>query len=78
MKEVSIETIRKVWIGDAYLLVRPWPEEPSCIEICTEYGADSERYFGKVSITFGTPEGLRCLASALELAAQDMEREGKK
>ena len=78
MKEVSIETIRKVWIEDVYLLVRPWPEDPDCIEICTEAGTDSEGYFGKVSIPFGTPEGLRCLASALELAALDMEKEGEK
>jgi hypothetical protein len=78
MKEVSIETIRKVWIGDAYLLIRPWPENFACIEICTEPGNDSEGYFGKVSIAFSTPEGLRCLAAALELAALDMEKEGKK
>jgi hypothetical protein len=79
MNEVSVETIRKVWIGKGYLLVRPWPEDPGdCIEICTEFGADSEGYFGNVSICFRTPEGLRSLAGALELAAQDMEREGKK
>jgi hypothetical protein len=36
-----------------------------------------EGYFGSVSISFGTSEGLRCLAGALELAALDMEREGK-
>jgi len=78
MKEVSVETIRKVWIEDVYLLVRPWPEDPDCIEICTEAGTDSEKYFGKVSIPFGTPEGLRCLAGALELAALDMERESKR
>lgn len=78
MTEVSVETIRKVWIGKGYLLVRPWPEDPGCIEICTEFGSNSEGYFGNVSITFGTPEGLRCLAGVLELAALDMEREGKK
>lgn len=78
MKKVSIETIRKVWIGQGYLLVRPWPEEPSCIEICTEFGSNSEGYFGSVSISFGTPEELRCVAAALELAALDMEKEGKK
>lgn len=78
MKEVFVVTIRKVWIGKGYLLVRPWPEDPGCIEICTELGNDSEGYFGNVSICFRTPEGLRCLAGALELAALDMEREGKK
>jgi hypothetical protein len=77
MKEVLIETVRKVWIEEGYLLVRPWPEDPSCIEICTEPGTDSEEYFGKVSITFVTPEGLRYFAGALELAALDMEKEGK-
>lgn len=71
--ESGIETIRKVWINDGYLLIRPWPEDTECFELCTEPGEQSEKWFGKTSIAFGTPEGLRCLAKALNMAANEME-----
>ena len=71
--ESEIETIRKVWINEGYLLVRPWPDDTECTELCTEPGKHSEAWFGRVSVTFGTPEGLRCLAKALNLAANEME-----
>ena len=70
---MSIETYRKVWIHEGYLILRPWPEDTSCTELCTEPGPQSEKWFGKVSVAFGTPESLRTLAKALELAATDME-----
>ena len=71
--ESEIETIRKVWINDGYVLVRPWPDDADCVELCTEPGKQSEEWFGSLSITFGTPEGARCLAKALMLAADEME-----
>lgn len=71
--ESQIETIRKVWINDGYLLVRPWPDDIECVELCTEPGVQSQDWFGSLSVTFGTPEGLRCLARALLLAADDMD-----
>lgn len=74
--ECSIDTIRKVWINDHYVLVRPWPEDEACVELCTEPGPDSAGFFGKASIAFGTPEGLKTLAKALILAADEMEQRG--
>lgn len=71
--ESSIETIRKIWINEGYLLLRPWPQDAECFELCTEGGEESEKWFGRVSIAFGTPEGLRCLAKALNMAADEME-----
>ena len=71
--EANIETYRKIWIGEGYFVVRPWPDDPCCVEVCTEPGKQSEGWFGTFSITFGTPEGLRTFAKALELAAADME-----
>jgi hypothetical protein len=71
--ESEIETIRKVWINDGYLLVRPWPDDISCVELCTEPGEQSQGWWGTVSITFGTPEGVKCLAKALMLAADEMQ-----
>lgn len=71
--ESEIETIRKVWINEGYVVVRPWPDDPGCVELCTEPGKQSEDWFGKLSITFGTSEGARCLAKALILAADEME-----
>ena len=73
MSEASIETIRKVWIDRGYFIIRPSPDAPDCIELCTEPGSDSEEWFGKFSITLSTPEAARCLAKALELTAADME-----
>ena len=71
--ESEIETIRRVWINDGYVVVRPWPDDTGCVELCTEPGEQSQDWFGKLSITFGTPEGARCLAKALMLAADEME-----
>lgn len=75
MSSSSIDVIRKVWINDGYVLVRPWPSDVDCIELCTEPGKHSEEWFGRMSITFGTPDGLRTLAKALNLAADEMESE---
>ena len=69
----NIETIRKVWLGDGYLLIRPLPENPDCMELCTEPGIDSEEWFGKISITFATTEWINTLAVALLLAVKDMK-----
>jgi hypothetical protein len=55
--ESSIETIRRVWIDDHYVLVRPWSEDENYVELCTEPGPSSQDFFGRMSITFGTPEG---------------------
>jgi hypothetical protein len=73
MSEASIETTRKVWIGEGYFIIRPWPDDHGCIELCTEPGDNSGAWFGTFSITIGTPEAARCIAKALELAAADME-----
>jgi hypothetical protein len=70
---MSIETTRKAWVDGYYLLLRPYPENKDCIELCTEPNENSDQYFGEVSIAFCTPESLRTLAKALELAARDME-----
>jgi hypothetical protein len=70
----NIETIRKVWLeGDGYLLIRPWPDNPDCMELCTEPGKDSQEWFGKISIAFASAEQLKTLAEALLLAANEME-----
>lgn len=71
--EASMETIRKIWLNEGYVLIRPWPDDTGCIELCTEPGKESEECFGRISLTFGTPEALRLLAKAFTLAADEME-----
>ncbi len=66
----NIETIRK---GDRYLVIRPCPDNPDRMELCTEPGEDSEEWFGKISITFASVEQIKTLAKALLLAANEME-----
>ena len=73
MTEPMIEIYRKVWLHDGYLLIRPYPDAPGCIELCSEPGKDSEGYFGKLCIAFSTPAALRTLAMALNAAAAEME-----
>jgi hypothetical protein len=68
-----IETYRRVWLGDGYLLIRPYPDAPDCMELCSEPGKDSEEWFGRLSIAFSTPAALRTLAAALNAAAAEME-----
>jgi hypothetical protein len=68
-----IEIYRKVWLHDGYLLIRPYPDAPDRMELCSEPGKDSEEWFGRISITFCTPEALRTLAAALNAAAAEME-----
>jgi hypothetical protein len=68
-----IEIYRKVWLGDGYLLIRPYPDTPGCIELCSEPSKDSAGYFGKMCIAFSTPAALRTLAAALNAAAAEME-----
>jgi len=74
MSESLLETSYKVWINEGYVVVRPLPDDPSLVELGTEPGGDSEGWFGKFAVTFGTPLGLRTLAKALNLAADDMEK----
>jgi hypothetical protein len=70
----NIETIRKVWLErDGYLLIRPLPDNPDCMELCTEPGKDSQEWFGRISITFASVEQIKTLAEALLLAANEME-----
>lgn len=69
----NIETTYKVWLGDGYLLIRPWPDNPDYMELCTEPGENSEGWLGKISIPFTSAEQLKTLAEALLLAANEME-----
>ena len=69
----NVEVTYKVWINEGYLLIRQWPDDTDCMELCTEPGAQSELWFGKISVSFGTPEELRALAFALTRAADGME-----
>jgi len=69
----NVEVTYKVWINEGYLLIRPWPDDTDCMELCTEPSDQSEKWFGKVSIAFGTSEELRALAFALTRAADGME-----
>ena len=69
----NVEVVYKVWINDGYLLIRPWPDDIECMELCTEPGDQSEKWFGRVSIAFVKPEDLRALAFALNRAADGME-----
>jgi hypothetical protein len=73
MTEQMIEIYRKVWLGEGYILLRPYHDIPNCVELCTEPGVLSEGYFGKLCIAFSTPAALRTLASALNAAAAEME-----
>lgn len=69
----QIETIRKVWIEDGYLLVRSWPDGTQWAELYTEPDPWSQERLGAFSVNFSTPDQLRCLARALLLAADDMD-----
>lgn len=71
----NIETIRKIWIGEGFLLLRPSQEGDDCIQLCTVESEDSEKFFGKVSILFGDRQSLRDLAKALLLTADEMEEQ---
>jgi hypothetical protein len=69
-----IETIRKVWIQkQGYLLLRPWPDCPSFVQLCTENDPNSSEQYGHISITFGNADSLKILAQALMIAADEME-----
>lgn len=71
----NIETIRKIWIGEGFLLLRPWEQDDNCIELCTAEDENSEGFFKRVSILFGDRQSLRDLAKALLLAADEMEEQ---
>lgn len=73
MANSKIQVTRKIWISGGYVIIRPWPESNDCFEFCTEPGDESEKFFGKLSISFGDPEDMRALAEALNDAADEMQ-----
>lgn len=74
----EIQLFRKIFLDrQGYLILSPWPECTTYLELTTEPGEYSEGYFGKLSILFGTSDQLRTLAKALNDAADDMDADGR-
>ena len=74
--EPEIDIIRHVYSEDShYITVRPWPDSPDVVCLCTDTN-NNEEYYGVVNITM-SPKMATKLGEALIACANEINGDGK-